>query len=57
MSGLQLYRVSAVVGDRILTLQTTGWHGVDALERVGRRLRAEGHHAYTLSILESKEIQ
>lgn len=53
---LHIYRVHAVVGNDIYTLHTHGWNGLDALQKIGRRLRSEGHYLYTLSIIDRKEI-
>lgn len=54
---LSIYRVSAIVGHGVYTLHAHGWSDEDALHRISRRLHAEGHHLFTLSILDRKAIQ
>ena len=56
MSSLQLYRVNALVGGDIRILRTTGWSNLDALDRVAKRLHAEGHQLFTLNVLDRKDI-
>lgn len=56
-SELSIYRVSCIVGNGVYTLHAHGWSDEDALHRISRRLHAEGHHLFTLSILDRKAIQ
>ena len=54
---MMIYRISALIGDRVRTLQVAAWNDEDAMQRAERRLLAEGVSLFTLSILEKKEIQ
>ena len=54
---LSMYRISVAVGGDVVVRHERGWNGKDAMQRLSQRLRGEGHTLYTMSILDSKEIQ
>ena len=54
---MSMYRLNAVIGDRIVVKHERGWNGLDAMARLSKRLHDEGVHLFTLSILDKREIQ
>ena len=53
---MSMYRLNAVIGDRIVVKHERGWNGLDAMARLSRRLHDEGVHLFTLTILETKAL-
>ena len=57
MNGLHMYRINAVIGDDIVLHHERGWNGLDAMQRLSKRLINEGQTLFTLSILDKKEVE
>ena len=53
---MHIYKLSALIGNRIRTLQVAGWSETDAMHRAEQRLLAEGVSLFTLQILEKKYL-
>ena len=54
---LKSYKISVRIGRDIVVRHEHGWNGKDAMERLSRKLRDQGHTLYTMTILEQREIQ
>ena len=53
---MSIYKLSALIGDRVRTLQVAAWNETDAMQRAEQRMLAEGVSLFTLSILERKTL-
>jgi len=53
---MNIYKLSALIGNRTRTLQVAAWNEKDAMRRAERRLTSEGVSLFTLSILERKTL-
>ena len=53
---MMIYKLSALIGDRVRTLQVAAWSETDAMQRAERRLISEGVALFTLTILETKAL-
>jgi hypothetical protein len=53
---MMIYKLSALIGDRVRTLQVAAWNETDAMYRAEQRLLAEGVSLFTLQILEKKYL-
>lgn len=51
---MNIYRINAIIGKQIRTLQVAAWSDEDAMHRASNRLTSEGHPLFTLTILERK---
>ena len=53
---MNIYRLSAIIGKTIRTLQVAAWSDEDAMQRAQSRLTSEGHALFTITILERKPL-
>ena len=53
---MMIYKLSALIGDRVRTLQVAARSEADAMQRAEQRMLAEGVSLFTLSILERKTL-
>lgn len=53
---MMIYKLSALIGDRVRTLQVAAWSEIDAMHRAEKRLISEGIPLFTLTILERKHL-
>lgn len=53
---MHIYKLSALIGDRVRTLQVAAWNETDAMQRAEQRMLAEGVSLFTLTILEKKTL-
>ena len=53
---MSIYRINAIIGHIIRTLQVAAWSDEDAMHRASKRLTSEGHPLFTLTILERKPL-
>ena len=53
---MNIYKLSALIGNRTRTLQVAAWNEKDAMHRAEQRLLAEGVSLFTLQILEKKYL-
>lgn len=53
---MNIYKLSALIGDRTRTLQVAAWNEKDAMQRAEQRMLAEGVSLFTLTILEKRSL-
>ena len=54
---MNIYRLNAIIGKQIRTLQVAAWSDLDAMQRAEKRLTSEGISLFTITILEKRPLQ